>query len=159
MTSVYVGFAVVALLAMPAGASRSPSPSQGRASCPVTLPLPNALPRGARLLGAAPTASPLHYVSVTDQSPAQVRSDGDYLAEIEGEVDDNRGVRRDTTAFDSTANPVSLVCRYGGSGKPGRNTAMLLVPLPANIRGQCVTTSLLRGGGQIRPRITCMRSK
>lgn len=157
MRLLLLGLASSVSLALPFGASHAATPMPGLANCPVTLPASNALPRGARLLGSAPKATQLKYVSLTDQSPAQVRPDGDLLAEIETEVDDRNGVRRASTFFDSTANPVSLVCRYGGVGNAGRGTAMLLVPLPARTRGECVVASALRRGGQERPRVTCRR--
>lgn len=157
LSGIQAAFALVALSLLPLGASQSAPPSPALPSCPIVLPAPNALPKGARLLGSKPTGTPLHFVSMTDQSPAQVRPDGDYLAEIESEVDDRPGVRRASTWFDSTTNPVSLVCRYGGFGRPAEGTAMLLVPLPANVKGECVVASLLRNGGQHRPRVTCAR--
>lgn len=161
MLPVRSGLALVALLVLPLGACRSATATAtpALASCPQALPSGDALPKGARLIGSAPRATSLRTASVVDQSPAQVRPDGDFLAEIESESADRQGVRRTATWFDSSANPVSLVCRYGGVTRPGRGTAMLLVPLPAGITGECVVTSDLRVGTKGRPSATCTRAR
>ena len=158
MNYMYASVAMVALALTSTGTSRAATSSPGLASCPATPPAPNALPRGARLLGSAPAATPLKYVSVINQSPAQVRPDGSLLEEIESESDQRPGVLRSSSWFNSSTHPVSLVCHYGGVGRIERGTAKLLVPLPANTKGECVVSSTLRGGRQGRPSVMCARA-
>lgn len=156
MFSVFFGFASFTLAAL------SPVPPPMMAAlptCPATSPAANALPRGARLLGSVPATTPLKFVSLTNDTPAQVRPDGSSLAEIESESDDRPGVVRSSTWFDSTANPVSLVCHYGGVGPVTRGKAKLIVPLPSNTKGECIVSSTLRARKQGTPRVSCTRAK
>ena len=158
MRSSQQGFAFLALLALPLGASRSESPSPGLATCPVTPPAANALPKGARLLGSA-GAAPFKYVSLTNDTPAQIRPDSNFLAEIESGSDSRPGLVRSSTWFGSAANPVSLVCHYGGVGPVASGKAKLIIPLPANTKGECVVSSTLRAGKQGIPRVRCTRGR
>ena len=108
-------------------------------------------------IGAA--ATHLKCLSLTNDAPAQVRADGDLLAEIESESDDHPGVVRSTTWFDSTSNPVSLVCHYGGVGPVTRSKAKLIIPLPARTKGECIVSNTQRAGKLGMPRVSCMRAR
>ncbi len=73
-----------------------------------------------------------------------MRSQDPAAFELESESLDRGATRRLITWFDTSDGPLTLVCQYGRVLYPARGTSMLLVPLPARSRGECVVTSDLR---------------
>ena len=135
---------------------------QAVASCPVTVPSRQQLVKGSSLLGSAAAGTALFFSSVTRDTPEAIRAHGNGQSEIESDSEDVGGKRRARTWFDTADGPHTLVCQYGKALYPQRDTAMLLVPLPPRMSGECVVTSNLRPAKGANGRgmtATCSRAR
>lgn len=123
---------------------RRPSPGPAL-SCPATIPSKSDISPSARLIGSTrQRGAGLVHATITSGRPAQAQPDG-TIAELENNddlrVDRKTNVGKLSTYFNTLNEPNSLVCEYGDySARVGFGRAMLLIPLPSNIEGECVLT-------------------
>ena len=128
--------------------------------CPATLPMKAALLPGSRLLGALERpGAELFSATLFNAAPSKISKD--YWAEVFPDEDEETATQlKRLTWFSSVDMPSTLGCFYGTgpSPTPGKAVAMLLLPLPAKIEGECVFTQpkAARRGTKRRPPSTAV---
>lgn len=109
-------------------------------SCPATMPAKGSLPRGSRVMGRVqtPNASLFHAV-VLASAPAKVTTEIISSPE-EADMTETGDFTRVSIFYETKQASASLACFFGAgpSPTPGSKTAMLLLPLPSGLEGECI---------------------
>lgn len=95
-----------------------------------------ALPTGSKLFGRLPSVgAPLYEASMINDAPATV----DPMKGLDDlEIDEGGGGKTITTSFATDdPRPLSVACRYGAKKTPPFAQAILFIPIPDRVRGQC----------------------